>query len=330
MEMDTSLVKCNKKKICQINITCSTPDVKKVVRSLNNSLPSNVWLWVTIPLTQDSFMSCLQNFANAGFSGPYIVDRTPFEEKIEHSLALTRQNKGQLHTNPTRTLLNAMYILQQYRKNGCSLYARFNSKAISFLRETSMKGHTANGDHTITQKELGGNLYVENVQKSGHRYVFVIGVDEDHVEPGIEEEVTISPTRYNFHSHPKEAYVRHSVKHAWPSLTDYFGYLKLGTSTIFHCVATLEGIYIMSFGQYWVDKLEKVSKKFIEEHYDIDHKENITPFQYVKHVNNIKYENHPIFIVRFLPWNKAAKTIFSVRYAKQGFNCFPGEDILGR
>jgi hypothetical protein len=313
-----------KTKVCQIGIACSNEHIGDVVRVLNSSFPPDFWLWVTVPLTQGSFISCLQNFVDKGFGNPYVTDRTPFGQKLPHSVALVCRNTTGVRVEAQRTILNVMYILQQYKTSGCSLYARFNAPALRYLRQTSGRGHTQNGNGETSQKELGGTLHVVKTVKQGGQIVFIIGLDESTVRPGDEEEVHISPTRYNFHSHPKEAYVRHGVNKAWPSLTDYLGYLKLGNATIFHCVATIEGLYIMSFGKYWVDHLNKVSKSFIEDHYDIDHKRKMTPFQYIVYVNRIKYKGHPIFMTKFLPWNMA-RTIFSVSYKKKGMTCFPTE-----
>lgn len=291
----------------------------------NTELDKNASLWVYIPLKTENFMEQIQRFIEAGFSMPYIGATTPSGKKIPHSVCLVRKRGSK--SNVKREILNVMYIIEQYKKgqDTCSMFARFSPNAISFLRKTSNMGHTKNGDGLTTQKELGGQLHVENIEQRGNKYVFVIGVDKNNVDSGEEEEVMVSPTRYNFHSHPKEAYVKHGVRYGWPSITDYLGYLKLGNNTIFHCVATLEGLYILSFGSYWVDRLNDVSKNFIKKNYDIDKKEVITPFEYVKKVSMIQYKNHPLFLVKFLPWTGASGTIFGVTYKKDGIRCEPNE-----
>ena len=317
------------KSICQIDIDCSSGDITSVIDILNHNLDTRMQLWVMVPISRSNFISCVQHFADNGFTNPYITGKTIFGKKIQHSVALSRRNTTGVSFNAQRTLLNVMYILQQYRSLGCSMYAQFNHKAISFLRKTSGMGHTKNGDGKISQKELGGALHVEKIVKERGKIVFVMGVHEHNVSPGSEEEIHISATRYNFHSHPEEAYVRHGVTKAWPSLTDFLGYLKLGNETIFHCVASIEGIYIMSFGEYWVNHLSKISKKFIETHYDIDHARKMTPFQFTVFVNRIKYKGYPIYKVKFIPWG-VARTIFSVTYKKDGLTCSPSEKITTR
>jgi hypothetical protein len=300
---------------CVIKITCKSKDIREIVKILVNKFGNKMVYWVSVSLKQDNCIVCITNFIENGFTNVYITDKTPFGKKIEHSIALERI--GKTKNKEDRELLNALYVLQQYKKKDCSVYTRFSSHALSFLKNCCTNG--------TNQKELGGALYIENIENDGgDKYVYVIGVDEDNIKTGNEESVDILPTRYNFHSHPRDAYIRHSVKNAWPSSTDYNGYYNLGNKTIFHCVTTLEGIYIISFGTYWVNNLKDISKKYIEDNYDIEHKEKYTPQEYVKKVNNLKYKGHSIYNVKFFDWNNS-KTIFSVTYKKDGLNCFASD-----
>jgi len=313
--------------LCQLNFDCGgVENLSAILAEMSNDL-GNVVVWVCLPMeinkSGDVLSNCLDVLIEKGFDHPYITDESPFKVKIPHSLALVYNHKKR--SDNRRILLETLYVLQQYKQKGCSVHCRFDSTAIKFLKKASDMGHTKNGDNTVSQKEISGELKVIDVIEGNDDTIFVIGVDKKSITHGVEEEVTVTSTRYNFHSHPREAYVRHSVEKAWPSLTDYLGYLKLGKNTIFHVVATLEGLYIMSFSSYWVNKLDKLSKGFIEQKYDIDHKERYNPFQYVNHVNNIKYKGHPIYILKFLPWGSAS-SIFSVSYSKDGLNCIADEN----
>lgn len=317
------IVYCDKsKKICVINSTISCHNnVNKMIKLLERYLDPSYIIWVAVNITCPYFTNCIIQYANLGFIDPTITNKTPMNKTISHSVALIRYLDGNNTKDPFTVILNVRYLLKQYKKHGCSMRVKFSNKAVRFLKKTSKMGHTKNSDHSITQKELTGNLYVDKIIEDNGEPLFIIGCAESAVEPGIEEEVNVSATRYNFHSHPEEAYVRHNVNKAWPSLTDYIGYLKLGTKTIFHCVATLEGIYILSFSKEWVKKLHKIDKKFIHKHYNIDHKHNITPYEYMNKINHILYKGAPIFIIKFLSWNQAVHTIFSVSYKKEGMNC---------
>lgn len=314
------------KKDCQICLKNKYTDIEGICRQLSEQFPSTMVLWVSIPLSTEEFALSIKNCVKCGFARPYITDEMPFIKPKSICMALSKINKGQSshkHSHINRTILNSMYVLQQYKNNSdnCNIHAKFSDKAIKFLKGTSHRGHTKNKDRTVTQKELGGELYVSKIVKPNNDYIFIIDVNEKNVKPGAEEEVSVSATKYNFHSHPKEAYEKHRVEKAWPSLSDFMGYLQLGNRTIFHCVATLEGIYVMSFGDYWVNRLKDVKKDFVKKNYRIERDIDKTPFEYVKQVNNLKYKNYPIFVVKFLPWGTATKTIFSINYKKNGLSC---------
>jgi hypothetical protein len=313
------------KKLCVLD-THAADDLPAILNALFSGFPKDTILWVSLSLEQQDFMSILERYISNGFNSPYICKQTPLRVNIQPSVALARFNSPTERFSAKSTLNKVVYAMEQYKdkQSSCSLYAQINSKALSFLKKTSKIGITLNKNGKKSQKELTGVLFVKEVVKKGGRIVYIIDVDESTVQPGSEEEVDVSPTRYNFHSHPHEAYVRHSVDKAWPSLTDYLGYIQLGKNTIFHCVATLEGLYVMSFGPYWGNHVNKISKRFIEKNFHIDHKENYTPQQYVDKINKIRYKKRQIYVLKFFTWPQAG-TIFQVSFSKDGMNCFATE-----
>lgn len=288
------------------------------IEHIKTNIKPNV-IWVCIPLQSKHFDNHISLLINLKFQHPYITDKTPCDQSMKHSMAMSvHLNEKEKESQDVINVQNAVkYALEQYKNNECKIECKFDDEAIKFLQQASDMGHTKG-----IQKEITGKLYVKKVN-----LVFVIGVDKK-IEIGEEESVSIAPSRYNFHSHPREAYVRHSVKNAWPSLTDYLGFLQLGNNTIFHCVAGLEGVYIMSFGSHWVSKLKKIDKKFISDHYDFTKERNTeSPLEYTKKINSILYHGYPIFNVKFLPW-EMCNTIFSVFYNKHGLNCFTSDKII--
>lgn len=300
----------SKKKVYMI------PDIYDRFNELLNALftgfPQTCQICVEINLRDKNFKEILKQFTGHGFGNPKI------EGEI---LVLSRVNRPSSFNNCDTTLHLIVDMLEQSKKDTCGINAQFSKTAIKFLRRASKIGFTVDRNGKKSQKELTGELVVEKVVQKDGKYIYIININEGSVGSGSEEEVDVSPTRYNFHSHPEEAYVRHSVDKAWPSLTDYLGYKILGNRTIFHCVATLEGVYVMSFGNYWVNHLNKISTNFIERNYNIDHKERYTPTQYTEVVNNIKYKGYPIYNVQFIPWENIEGKIFTVNYAKSGDLC---------
>jgi len=297
-----------------------TDDIHSTVEQMERNLDPSCKLWVAVDITKPKFTEYIVKCANIGFANPAITNENPLRQIIPHSIALIKPVNGAVGDFKS-VIVNVRYLLKQYKKHGCSMRVKFSDEAIAFLKQTSKMGHTKNKDHSISQKEMAGALHVDKIIEEKGTPLFIIGCAESKVEHGVEEEVNVSATRYNFHSHPEEAYKRHKVTVAWPSLTDYLGYLKLGNNTIFHCVATLEGLYILSFSEEWVGKINKIKKSFIQKNYDIDHNEKLSPYQYMEKINHILYKGAPIFIVKYLPWNQASHTIFSVSYKKEGVNC---------
>lgn len=290
---------------------------------------SKTELYIPISISNSVFKKCLRLLSNYNCINSYIVEyseRRERERKPNHYiLVIISKDKK---TVPYDILAIMKYALEQYDKPFCTMKCKFSKSAIRTLKNIPLKEGFTTANKT-TQNEISGSIVIreiEGISASANisntnvsNIVFTLDVGKQ-ITIGENESVDVIPTRYNYHSHPKQAYVKNSVKNAWPSLADYFGYLSLGNRTIFHCVVCLEGIYIMSFGPYWVNRLNELDKKFITKNYDYDDIDNITPYQYVSKINKIVYKKHPIFNVTFLCWDMAS-SIFSVSYMKTGLNC---------
>jgi hypothetical protein len=293
-----------------------------VLRVLTNKLSPQTILWVAIEIKNPNFTSIVEKFVYHGFGSPHITNQSPAKNTIATSLALFKEIRAKKY-NISFIFSKVLYAMEERKRNGfCLLKVKFSKHSIDFLRQCSLKGITINKNGQKIQKELTGELIIKKIIRKNNTIIHLIDVNLGSVESGDEEDVNVESSRYNFHSHPKQAYINHSVDKAWPSCTDYLGYLKLGKNTIFHSVATLEGLYVMSFSPYWGQRLKKVSKNFVEQNYNIDREQKITPLQYVKKINSILFRGYPIYNVQFFPWEKAGK-IFSVYYSKIGSSCLP-------
>jgi hypothetical protein len=319
-------------KLCVIDEN-AYKNIDLILETLKNSNYRDYNIWTGVELNKDDFINIIQAYVRVGFDQPYITNISPLKYTITPTLAIINEHKP---TNQTTVLNKILHALETYKDKGCSLHARFSKRAVKFLsvmshsimqNDKNKKSYFRWTKGSPSQKELTGELDVTSVKKSNGKFVYIIDVNEHSVESGGEEDVDVSQTRYNFHSHPEQAYIRHSVHKAWPSITDYLGYFKLGNATIFHTVVSIEGMYIMSFGPHWGNNLKQVNKKFIEDNYHIDHKENYTPDEYAKKVNSILYKGYPIFNLQFIPWSKARK-VFKVSFAKIGLACIPTQKTL--
>jgi len=348
-----------KKQICIKNPECHH-HLPEILESMSVTLPKDAIIWVPIDIAREDFVKVANTFVRNGFENPYINTISPHSLNMPPSLCLSMKNKGlnkQVtlsrgvgspgemsapgdfgESNPDMTLNKVYDVLQQYKNNEgvCFVNVQLTKKAVDFLKGTCFSGFQKGKNGKKSQKELTGELYVKNVIPKDGKFIYIIDINLHSVKAGKNESVDVEPHRYNFHSHPKEAYERHDVDKAWPSVVDYLGYLQLGKNTIFHCVASIEGMYVLSFTPHWSQRLDQVDKKltkFVDKNFEIDHEESYTPKEYTKLINNIKYKpkgekkGYPIFHVDFFTWKKAGGA-FSVFFPQIGSSCLVSQKIV--
>ncbi len=300
-----------------------------ILTHINKYISSNnLSAWAYIQLDDEMLNENLLKLVEYGYAHPYISSVSPSNMEIYDSICLSQKND---QTDSNLTIYQIEYVLEMYDSDTCFMQVKLDSDTIEFLESTTRKGWSRNKNGGTTQKEMSGNLSVVGMEKNDDSPIHILHLDQDSIILGEEESVSVPNSKYNFHSHPHQAYEKNRVDKAWPSLTDYLGYIHLGSSTIFHLVTTIEGLYIICFGKYWSDKLPsfcgsktKIQKsiiKFLKKNYDIDRHTDMTPEECVKHVNNILYKGYPIFILQYHQWKDADK-IFNIYYAKDDGNCF--------
>lgn len=309
----------SKKNICIIDLDCCH-FLDFAIPVIEESL-KDIIILVNINLKNDNTETLLRNLINNNFTDPYIT-------KKESNIYLTLvKNKNTIDKNIT--VKQIIYVLQQFKNNtgNCYLTAQFSNEATRFLKTATDLGHTKDKNGSKSQKEISGEMYIKSIIGSENNLVYNIDVDQKSIKTGEKESIKVDGVRYNFHSHPREAYIRHSVKHAWPSVTDYMGYYLLGADTIFHSVITIEGIYIISFSSFWSKNLSKVDKRFIIRNYDIGYGENYTPTSYVDKMNKILFQDHPIFNITYLDWENCNNP-FKIFFPQIGSGCLTNQNTV--
>ena len=317
------LIYDKKKRVCEI-MGMEGNILSKVMESVLSSIPNDVTLWIGIVLDDPYIELLIKDYVESGFHDPYICKASPLGFAFsDYGLCMLRQNDI-VDNNATN---DVKYVISQFlseKKGNCILRARLSDESIKYLRQVSKMGSTLNGDGIITQKELAGRLTAGTIDID---LTYHLDVDRNSIVSGDEEGVEIIGGLYNFHSHPQEAYDRHNVRLGWPSAQDYVGFLGSSVvhDTILHIVVSIEGFYILSLTDYWVNQKEKlggVVPTFILEKYDLFKQDkNHDSFWYVRTINSISYEGFPIFFVQFFPWDDATDS-FIVPYRKNGVNCF--------
>lgn len=267
-------------------------------------------------------------FVQANFAHPYLTDKMSISTNIHPSLCLVYDSENKSSTNETMDRIQAV---MEGRTDGlCSIKISLSKQARKFLKDLCRKKNN---------KEYSGELAVVRVKSNG---AYEIGIMQGSVQEGTDENVDVVGSLYSFHSHPEEAYVRHSVQKGWPSGTDYAGFAKLSDSTLLHFVSTLEGLYVLTLK----DRRKKIpisdrSIRALASAYSIDHAEAstpkplreaspkrvrkatekfpLTPQGYVKRINTTRYKGQSWFRVYFFTWNKPVHV--SIDFLPHGQAC---------
>lgn len=328
----TYLIYDKKKKVCEIMGNIGDISVSRILDGTLSSIPNDVLLWTGFDLTNPMFNSLVDNYVREGFEEPYICKTSPLGFSFTtHGLCMLRKNDIIKNNYP---LNDVRYVLTQFitkQRGICSLRAYLSDESIYYLHKLTKIGSTLNNDGVITQKEVAGKLIAGKVNDD---LSYSLNVDRDSVKYGSEEAVEIIAGLYNFHSHPHEAYEKNNVKLGWPSAQDYVGFMNssLVYDTILHIVTAIEGFYVISLTEYWVNNkyhFNDSTNEFIGKEYNICYSTAVekTVSWYTKRVNSISYHGYPIFLVQFFTWNDS-KTVFEVPFRKSGTNCFSRESTL--
>jgi hypothetical protein len=190
-----------------------------------------------------------------------------------------------------------------------TLKLRFAKPAAKYLKNLPYSGTTINDDKSLSQKEITGRFVIK--KEGGVNVIYIC----KNMFKGNEETTKIVNSSYNFHLHPKEAYISNKVNLGWPSSQDMQAFLTsiFRYNTIFHVVVTMEGLYILSLYKYWLNKKEilesdlKSLHKFIYNKYEIEQGTKIDNYKYLQTVNKVKYNKKKLFVVQFLNWESLDK-----------------------
>lgn len=265
-------------------------------------------LWICIPLSSKKFISQIELLIEKGFTDPYICDEDLKGDIIPLGISMVKSGQ---RVDKTSIINGVYHCIKQYKDGNCKMTIRLDKDTIEYLKKTPYSNDKETG------RELSGKFTIQKIHKDNNDFLYTVSLLKDSIKKGEKESINIDSTRYNFHSHPEDAYKRHNTKYAWPSSTDYVGFLELLPYTSIHIVATIEGIYIISLSRFWCDKYKKIDKGWVKNKYKIHLNNQYTPTSYIKMINNIKYKGSNIFDVKYKSWEKA-DTPFDVYFIKNG------------
>ena len=314
---------CTKKNLCEF-INCHG-HLSHAIKAAKGSIKRDSLLWVNCPIQDKNLDKYIDEMIELGFESPYICNSRPTickttNSKKDFTLCMFKRSDDEPKIIDKK---HVYYIINEFLKykSFCGLKLKFDKKTIKYLRKLPLAGKTKNKNGTITQKEIAGALFIDQVKNK-------ISINNKTITIGKEEGVDVTNASFNFHSHPKEAYLNHKTDIGYPSSQDYFGYLEsfINTGTIFHAVSTLEGVYIMSIQAQYVNnkKFLKSIKGNILKVYKVPFNTTPTPYTYLEIINNITPN---IFNVSFFTWEELMNGAeVSVHFNKIGMNCFTDLD----
>ena len=267
-----------------------------ILESLMMQLPNTTTLWLGIDLRNNHFAKVVSLYAKHGFAEPFISYADSFKYQWRSQLpygfiSMHRTNDyiDPADINREGVMNDVLYMVTQYVKvqkirndmasvrevakgvkadidlgaeNFCTIRARFNTPYARWLSKVPLAASTLNANGSVTQKEVGGAFMLDNPKLQGDgTMIWDITVDKSRgLNVTHEESVEMKIGRYNFHTHPREAYGRHGVPIGYPSGADYFAFFfaTFTNHTVFHCVIALEGVYTISLSPYWTTRMAEL------------------------------------------------------------------------
>ena len=301
-----------------------------ILKVLQKKLSKKCIIWIG-QIQEKDYNQCIQE----NFFDPYVCKKSPlgttvFSNKEISFLKYNNNNNNDKYDQNT-VIQKIKYLLDYNWPEYCKMYAQFSKKTISNLKKLVIVSNN-NNVRIVKVKhpnhELTGSFIVKRVLSIRSKTVFELELDLDSIISGREQDVDVVWSRFNLHTHPKNAYTKNQVIKGWPSGQDYVGFLTLNNHTIFHTVVTLEGVYIISMSSEFKGNKKDVDEKFVLANFNIDHKSKLTYDEYVHHINTVQYKNMTLFYVQFLAWKKTSSTIFDVYYANHENMCLSTDSIF--
>ena len=300
------------------------------------SLPIDIPIDTPIILLLDIKSSDLKNLIKKAsyynFRHPVVIDKKDVKNVPDVpnvSLCLSHifnKDFGQIGNDKT-TLKDVEFVLENYpkRSKSCRIQIVLDQETIHRLKQYSTQ------DDLFGHREITGGLSLTFLSKN----MFKVSIDDKKTKVGEAEHADMVETILSFHSHPLSAYQKYKVCAAFPSADDYITtiYLYLTRHNMFHILASIEGIYIITINEKIFKNKKDIPdyEDYIIKHYSIDYpvcsldRDNKKFWKkyiksYLKKVNRYKY-----FYVQFIFWEDASNPI-DISYQKIKNTCILSDE----
>lgn len=325
-------------------------DLEKIDHNISNlhenDIPVNTSIVMILNPSNKNFDIMIKQASLYNFRHPIFLKkdelRSDIRSKISHKNCICLFNnfdhKLGYHFNKNNESLNILkdieFIMDNYKEKTCNITIVIDENTINYLKKYTID-HKFLLDNKIEQREITGTLTLNRMSSS----MFKVSVNEKNTKIGGAEHAEYIETITSFHTHPFSAYVKYNVCIAFPSSDDYVTtlHIYLTTHNMFHILATLEGIYIITLKNIKEERKKNMLKNFkkykdyIEDYYGIDYptcnpEEDNKKFwkkymkNYIKKINKLKYFN-----VQFVFWKDATNPI-DISYEKIKNNCILSDE----
>lgn len=221
------------------------------------------------------------SFVNFGFKNPQICPS---------GICLYLEQQDQDDNDSEHIMREYEFLATQLSNDHCEIILKIKERALEKLKRIISE----NNDET---KEIFGSFKIVENSKHNGNIVHTLDIIDSSLKSGSTDDVTASPTVYNFHTHPVSAYKMYKVKYGPPSVQDYTSIYTLCKkhNCVVHFVASIEGIYVVYLLPS-VNGAEKTIINKIEKHFKYNDKK-MDLYKYIDQINALN-----IFSVSLRPW----------------------------
>lgn len=188
----------------------------------------------------------------------------------------------------------------------CNKTIKFHSQSLDFLRKLL----------ETRVVEISGSFQIKQNKDD-----IMLYIDPSKIVSGNGESTEHIPGKGTFHTHPREAYMKYNVKYGMPSNHDYLAFLSSTCNpvekTIFHIVVSLEGLYIITLGSEWCDRISTVTeemKTFVMKEYMNFSEDFATVETFIQEVNSVTLKDDVLFNTYFVTWDEASVLDIKISY----------------
>ena len=239
-----------------------------------------------------------RNLINLGFKNPQVCK----DKGI--CLYLPKADTDDIARDAAHIHREYEFLSTQLKSKHCEIAIKISEKALAKLKKIISE----NKDET---KEIFGSFKIIDNKKINGNIVHTLDIVSASLKSGNTDDVTATPTIYNFHTHPVSAYKMYDVKYGPPSVQDYKSIYLLckDYNCIVHFIASIEGIYVV----YLLPDIKENVNKIIDAHFTYDDKTMVLD-EYLKKINAVG-----IFSITLHKWSSAAlKVGIKIRFRKSG------------